>query len=39
MEDLNNLIDELTIGDGRGMGTEIEIRGYAADLKKEIEKT
>ncbi len=38
VEDLNNLIDRLTIGDGRGMGTEIEIRGYAADLEKEIER-
>lgn len=38
VEDLNNLIDRLTIGDGRGMGTEIEIRGYAADLEKEVER-
>jgi len=38
VEYLNRVIDNLTIGDGRGMESGTGIRGYAADLEREIER-
>ena len=38
VEDLNRVIDNLTIGDGSGMGSESGIRGYAAGLEREVKR-
>ncbi len=38
VEVLNEVIDRLTIGDGRGMESEGKIRAYAAELEREIER-
>ncbi len=38
VEDLNRVIDNLSIGDGRGLSDESTIRSYAADLEREIER-